>query len=519
MSTLRSLLSSPVFRQPNEIYNRDMSQRENAIWLRLTAIFALLFGTFLLFTFEAGASRLRQARLAEEQGNYRQAAQLYHEAAQVLFWQRVVLQERAAQNSRRVGENSQVIALLAPLQEYHSLSYQAKTLLAKAYLDTANPDAAMSLRQELAQQGYPTHDLDSLLLKLYSDAGRYEQTLPLLRDLVAAQPQDAEWHYRLGLVLAAEAPAEAIQPLQKAAELDDGYQLRVSLLLEQLNQPAPEKALAFLYGGRGLATIGEWKLAERAFQHAVEQRPDFAEAWAYMGIARFRLSPPSPSPTLQNQSIEEERRASTNQQEPPGLFEIRYALKLNPRSQLALAFLTLIWQELGRTQLALQSAEQAFRLYPDDLNVRLQYAQALAQAGNLEGGWQVMQERLTQSSTLQAARKALILFCVQYGYRLSESALPLARELVSQMPKDAESLDLLGQVYLGLEEYTLAQQSFERALSLDAGYAPAVLHLGMVHLAQGNTALARTQFQRAVEIAPFSPSGEQARRYLEVYLP
>jgi len=498
--------------------NKPLAKERESSLPYLAAILVLLVGVGLLFPFERGSAALRQARLAEQQGDFKTAAQLYLQASHVFFWDKAGLQIKAAQNADRLGDHAQVINLLAPLQEDGHLTYETQVLLARAYLALNDPDSAMSLRQQWVEKGYPSETIDPLLLKLYTEQGRIAATLPILQALAAAQPQNAEWHFRLGLILAAESPEEAVTPLQQAAQLEAGYQARVTILLEQLARPAPEKAVAYLNGGRGLASLGEWQLAERAFQHAVEQRPDFPEAWAYLGLARFRLSPPASDSPLQKQT-EEERHTSANQEEQPGLAEIRYALQLNPRSQLALAFLTLIWQELGQTQLALQSAQQAFRLYPEDLNVRLQYAQALAQTGDLEGGWQILQERLNQSSAPQAARKTLVLYCVQYGYRLTESALPLARELVSQMPEDTESLDLLGQVYLGLEEWALAQQAFERALSLDAGYAPAILHLGLVHLAQGNTALARTQFQKVIEIAPFSPSGEQARRYLEVYLP
>lgn len=497
--------------------NKPLAKERESSLPYLAAILILLVGAGLLFPLERGSAALRQARLAEQQGDFKTAAHLYRQASQVFLWDKAGLQIKAAQNAARLGDHAQVISLLAPLQVDGRLTYETQVLLARAYLALNDLDAAKSLREQWVEKGYPSEPIDPLLLKLYTEQGQIEPALPILRALAEAQPQNAEWHYRLGLILAAESPEEAVAPLQQAAQLESGYQARVTILLEQLDQPTPERAMAYLYGGRGLATLGEWKLAEHAFEHAVEQRPDFSEAWAYLGFARFRLSPPASSSPLQKQT--EERRTSANHKERPGLAEIRYALQLNPHSQLALAFLTLVWQELGETQLALQSAQQAFVLYPEDLNVRLQYAQALAQTGNLEGGWQILQEWLNQSSALQAARKALVLYCVQYGYRLTESALPLAKELVSQLPKDPESLDLLGQVYLGLEEWTLAQQAFERALSLDSQYAPAILHLGLVHLAQGNLALARTQFQKVIEIAPFSPSGEQARRYLEVYLP
>lgn len=497
--------------------NKPLAKEPESSLPYLAAILVLLIGAGLLFPFERGSATLRQARLAEQQGDFKTAAQLYRQASRVFFWDRAGLLIKAAENAARLDDHAQVISLLAPLQEDGRLSYETQVVLARAYLALNDLNAALSLREQWVEKGYPSVPIDLRLLELYTEQGQIEPTLPILRALAEAQPQTAEWHYRLGLILAAESPEEAVAPLQQAAQLEAGYQARVTILLEQLVEPAPEKAVAHLYGGRGLATLGEWKLAEHAFKRAVEQRPDFPEAWAYLGFARFRLSAPSSGSSLQQQT--EGRHIAANQEEQPGLAEIRYALQLNPHSQLALALLTLLWQELGQTQLALQSAQQAFVLYPEHLNVRLQYAQALAQTGNLEGGWQILQDWLNQSSALQAARKALVLYCVQYGYRLTESALPLARELVSQMPEDTESLDLLGQVYLGLEEWTLAQQAFERALSLDSHYAPAILHLGLVHLAQNNLALARTQFQKVIEIAPFSPSSEQAWRYLEVYLP
>ncbi len=497
-----------------------MKESSNVILFRIIALLALLSALALLFPFERSSSALRQARLAEQQGDHKAAAQLYTQASRTFFWDRIALQVKAAQNAAQADDPHQVIHLLSPWQDSASLPYPAQVLLAEAYLATNQPDAAFALWQEWMERGHPPESIGLPLLKIYTEQGRFERILPILRTLVAEQPQNAEWHYRLGLVLAAEAPQEARLPLQKATQLDARYQPSVSALVEQLAQPSSEPALLYLFGGRGLAAIGEWKLAERAFEHAVTQRPDYAEAWAYLGLARLRLAAKlTKSPLPKQTQTEEERNAKAPQKNRPGLAELRFALKLNPHSQVALAFLTLYWQELGETQLALQSAQQAFRIYPNDPTVRLQYAQALAQSGDLAGGWQLLNQWLEKSADPSAARRALVVYCIQYSYLLQESALPLAEELAGLSPKDAESLDLLGQVYLGLEQWLLAQEIFERVLALDTRYAPAWLHLGMTHLAQGNPALARTHFQKVLEIAPFSPSGEQAKRYLEVYLP
>ncbi|GAB4475595.1 MAG: hypothetical protein Kow0088_12570 [Anaerolineales bacterium] len=493
-----------------------MMERETSLLPRLIALIALLLGLGLIFPFERGSAALRQARLAEQKGNFATAAKLYTQASRVFFWDKTNLQIQAAQNAAQAADYALVITLLSPLQEDHLLPSSAQVLLAQAYLATDQPEAALYLRQELAEGGYSTQTIDVELHKILTEQGRYEQTIPILRTLAATQPDNATWQYRLGLVLAAESPAEAIKPLQQAAQLDVNYQTRVAVLLEQLTQSSTEPALTYLYSGRGLAAIDEWPLAGRAFTHAVDLRPDFAEAWAYLGLARFRLATATTKSLSQQFAPGAEKNAD---QDPPGLAELRLALEINPHSQVALAFSALIWQELGEAQLALQSTQEAFQLYPDDLNVRLQYAQALAQNGDLEGGWQILNQGIETSPKPLAARQSLVLYCLQYGYRLSESALPLAQSLVGQTPQDAKSLDLLAQVYLALEEQTLAQQTLEQALSLDANYAPAWLHLGIVHLESGNSALARSHFQKAIEIAPFSPSGQQAKRYLEIYLP
>ncbi|MCX8063029.1 MAG: hypothetical protein N3D16_10660, partial [Anaerolineales bacterium] len=129
-----------------------MKDRHHAVRFRLLALFALLAGMALLFPFERGSSALRQARLAEQQQDFNAAAKLYAQASQVLFWDRLSLRVKAAQNAAHAGQPSQVIALLSPLQEAGSLPYQAQVLLANAYLSTNQSDAAMALRREWVEK-------------------------------------------------------------------------------------------------------------------------------------------------------------------------------------------------------------------------------------------------------------------------------------------------------------------------------------------------------------------------------
>ncbi|AGC45852.1 hypothetical protein MYSTI_04560 [Myxococcus stipitatus DSM 14675] len=86
-------------------------------------------------------------------------------------------------------------------------------------------------------------------------------------------------------------------------------------------------------------------------------------------------------------------------------------------------------------------------------------------------------------------------------YRLAELLVGTARK---QSEKDPSLYNLLGMVYLKLDERSRALAQFQKAVSLDDKYSPGYLNLGALALRYRDYAGAERAFSRALELEPDS---------------
>ena len=85
---------------------------------------------------------------------------------------------------------------------------------------------------------------------------------------------------------------------------------------------------------------------------------------------------------------------------------------------------------------------------------------------------------------------------------------------------DPASLDAMAQIYLLMESPHIARRFLDRALASDRFYAPAHLHLGLVHIIIGDSLQAYQQFSLAKDLSiPGSPTADLADRLLETHFP
>ena len=95
-----------------------------------------------------------------------------------------------------------------------------------------------------------------------------------------------------------------------------------------------------------------------------------------------------------------------------------------------------------------------------------------------------------------------------------------ARQAVILDPDDPTSLDAMAQIYLLLESPHIARRFLERALAADGDYAPAHLHMGLIHIMDGDRLWAFQRFTLAKNLAAAgSPTADQVERLLETYFP
>ncbi|HLF02616.1 MAG TPA: tetratricopeptide repeat protein, partial [Anaerolineales bacterium] len=129
------------------------------------------------------------------------------------------------------------------------------------------------------------------LARAYEAKGRYPEAAATLRSLVALEPQNAAAQYRFGLILAVIDPPSAPSHLALAAGMDPTVQPLVDSLNNavEAGQQTNDESLTFAFIGQTLILLGEFPLAKAALLNALNERPDYAEAYALLGSAEEEL--------------------------------------------------------------------------------------------------------------------------------------------------------------------------------------------------------------------------------------
>jgi tetratricopeptide (TPR) repeat protein len=262
---------------------------------------------------------------------------------------------------------------------------------------------------------------------------------------------------------------------------------------------AGDPAQSLFESGRALASIGEWELAAEAFHQATLARPDFADAWAFLGEARQHVQDYSLNPV------------------PPA--ELDKALSLDASSLSANTLMALFYQRHARFDQALEYLHKVTDLYPQNPALQVELGEALALSGDLEAALLAYQRAVDLASGDPAYHRLLAGFCIRHEYRLREIGLPAARQAVLLDPQGPDSLDVLGQVLFILGDLTSAERFYLRALEADPDHTSAHLHLGLAYMLQGERERARQEWSLVLSLAPGTPSADQAERLIKNYFP
>ena len=381
--------------------------------------------------------------------------------------------------------------------------------LGDAYQQTGNlPAALRAWKTVAALGGLSPEEATANALKIaqgYQAVGNYPASIGFWQYLADQQPQDAEIHYQLGLLLATQNPEAALAVLEKAASLDAKLEQPVSSLRRAILSArfAENPVYTLLLTGRALAMLDQWRLAAEAFRQSTRTRPDYAEAWAYWGEA------------LQHLEGATEATSSSSVAEPAGLAELQKAVALDPKSLAAQTFLSLYWIRQGRYDRALETIRAALELAPDNPALVAELAAVLAASGDLKQAYQTYQQAAALSPYDPLYLRLQVNFSLQYDYLVAEIALPVARKLVIQDPQDPTNLDLIAQVFIRQGDLVNAERFLLRLLEANPDFAPAHLHLGLLYLLQGAWAAALQELNRTISLAPGSPEARQAQRLLE----
>jgi tetratricopeptide (TPR) repeat protein len=367
---------------------------------------------------------------------------------------------------------------------------------AEALLALGNPTEAFEF-WELADHQCPffIQDLRPLVDELIEE-DELEEAEHILRILSKYRPQDADVHLWLGMILATHAPEEALTSLRLADDLSHNE----NILAQQLYRTI-EDARAFDHAAYTLASIGRyfagmanWHFAARAFQNAVLIQPDFAEAYAYLGLSKDNL-------------------------DENGIIELLEAVELAPDLALPHITLGLHWLNKSKNDMAMNEFERAFALDPNNPAILVQIGAVYEAKGEIPNALQVYQAAAEIDPQDPNFWLLLAQISLQYEFEVSEIALPAARNALALNPLEAPALDALGYSYYLLGDMNFAEKYLHRAVELDPECASAQYHLGLLKAHQNESEAAIAAFELAQALDPDGGIGFLAYRSLETILP
>ena len=453
--------------------------------LSLVGLSAVLFGSAGFLHFQR----------AERASNPLTAAAEYEAAARLFFW-RSDLNEKAGSAALQAGEPAQAIRLFEQARAQKGLSPAGQLQLGQAYLQTGSAEKAIREWQGLVNGGSTSREAAQNLAKLHRERGETALEIWALRQWLALEPTQADASERLGRLLAASAAPEALTWLKAAGSADPQAAARLERLVSALETPAPEPAYRLALCGQALAELGDWPLAESAFAQAVRINPNYATAWAWLGLAR------------QANGTADSVLALTT------------ALRLEPNSAALHAMQGTYWLRANQPAKARAEFERATRLEPTNPIWWQGLAGAAAQS-DLPGALAAYLQATQLAPKDPQTWAALATFCVENNAYLEEYGLEAARRAEALDPGKPTFLDLLGRAYLGLGNSAAAEPLFNQALAADPGGPVYIyhLHLGLLYLQSERQSQARAELEKTVRLNPQGAYGQQAKKLLERYFP
>ena len=423
------------------------------------------------------------------------AAENLARAAAALPW-RDGLWETAGRAALEGGDARAAIEYLTTARGRGSITPEGLLALGDAHNALGQDPAAIDSWRAALEAGASPVEVHERLYQHHRERGKLAAAIDALKAITAHDPGNAQARYQLGLMLAAQEPEAALAHLIQAVELNEDLTKAVAVVEGKIREArfSDDPAYALLNAGRALAFLDEWALAAEAFRRATESNPDYAEAWAFLGEAREKLG-------------EDGRPA------------LEKALALDPDSFTVNTLYGLYWSRQGESELALVYLHAAAAIKPENPAIEAEIGKTLHEMGDIPAALSHF-ERATQLAPRDATYwRLLSRYALQNGFQIEAIGLAAARQARLLDPDDPIALDLLGYGYYLLDDLSLAARFLHQSISFDAQYAPAHLHLGLVHLAQGEPDAARQHLVQAIDLAPDSPTAVQAQRVLDRFYP
>jgi tetratricopeptide (TPR) repeat protein len=304
------------------------------------------------------------------------------------------------------------------------------------------------------------------------------------------EPDNRGINYELGIQFAATEPEHALFFLQDALK-ESQYQRGSSALINVIagTTELGENAERYIYIGQQLSLLAEWEAAGSAFLKATEIDPQNAIAWALAGEAV--------------QHVSEE-----------GYPYLAKALELDPRSDIVNGLMAVYFRRQSKLDIALEYLYKAAENNPNESTWQIEIGTTLALQGELEDALLHYQMAAILEPEDWTVWKQVAAFCVTHNYEVETTGYEAARKALLLYPDSPSLLDLMGTVYMIMDELDQAEHFYLEADGLAPNQAEILYHLGQLYLEKGDKEKALDYLQQAAIFATDNRIRENANRLI-----
>jgi tetratricopeptide (TPR) repeat protein len=461
------------------------------------------------------------ASLLERSGNRREAIQRAEDAAKLdpqdpePYWVLANIYFRSQGQDRAANRESMVKAVkaLETMVQIAPKDERAYYALGDAYFELEQPEKAIQVLEQF-QTLVPSTDVGYMqIAKHFDRAGNYEKALEYVLKAVQNRPQTPETMIFLAnLYSKLNKNKEAIPIYRKLLELtgenlikkqlasalvDSGEFAEAKKLLVEFTQAVPRDRDARVLLARALAGNRELPEAIEILKAVVHDNPDHLEAQFYLASAYEQSSNMAEAARIY-ESLLQKSKAATSQEHQANrsVFQQRLAavyqemgdsdkaialyeelLRNDPDSAPRTAFFLInAYRVAGQFDKALALGKQQLEQNPKDGNIAQVYARALADAGKVKEGADLLLKMLQQDPSNVDLYVNLSQIYMQ-GKRYEDAERVLLR--AEDRKLDNERLKVqLGTIYERQKEFDRAESVFKELLRENPKNAVALNYIG-----------------------------------------
>ncbi|MBJ7277369.1 MAG: hypothetical protein COB82_01685 [Marinobacter sp.] len=290
-----------------------------------------------------------------------------------------------------------------------------------------------------------------------------------------------------------------------------GKQSEAFVYEEILAKSAPGTIKSNLMAAQEAMKEGDLTNAARYLEEVLEQAPSHEQSALMLGLVRFRQGRVeeaekllAPVAEMGDSEMAGKLLAATRLQmrNPQGAQDILDKLEDKDSDPETLALVAIASLASGDTEAGEALMERSLKLNPDNLQLRLRYANYLSLAGKHARAIDLARQVVDKAPDLDRARSLLIQAQARSGD--VAAAIATVSEWIKNDPDNVDALVIRGNLAASQDKVEEAHRYFTQALSKDSDAHEPVIALGKLALNQDNKTEAQKQFRKAVELAPDS---------------